>query len=95
MEVMARSGSAGEPVLILVQLEPPLLLVQQTVEQDDGGFHFIGRHFQTGGIDNRGKGLVAATCQRLSLAGGRVDGSIEEQAGDQLPGDPVLLDQVA
>ena len=76
-------------------VQAALLLVPPTVEQDDGGFHFIGSHFQTGGIDNRGNGLVAMTRQRLSLAGGRVDGSIEEPAGDQLPGDPVLLDQVA
>jgi hypothetical protein len=47
-----------------------LLLVQQTVEQDDGGFHLIERHLQTGGIDNRGDGLVATTCQTLSLADG-------------------------
>jgi hypothetical protein len=43
-------------------VQAALLLVQQTVEQDDGGFHFIGRHFQTGGIDNHGNGLFAATC---------------------------------
>ncbi len=76
-------------------VQAALLLVQQAVEQDDGGFHLIGRHLQTGGIDNCGNGLAAATCQRLSLAGGWVDGSIKEQAGDQLPGDPLLLDQVA
>jgi len=76
-------------------VQAALLLVQQTVEQDDGGFHLIGRHFQTGGIDNRGNGLVATTCETLSLAGGWIDGSIEEQAGDQLTGDPVLLDEVA
>jgi len=29
------------------------------------------------------------------IAAGGIDGSIEEQAGDQLPGDPPLLDQVA
>jgi hypothetical protein len=72
-----------------------LLLIQQTVEQDDGRFHLIGRHCQTGGIDNRGNGLVATTCQTLPLPGGRVDGRIEEQARDQLSGDPLLLDQVA
>jgi hypothetical protein len=76
-------------------VQAALLLVQQAVEQDDGGFHLIGRHFQTGGIDNRGHGLVATTCQTLSLPGGWIDGSIEEQAGDQLTGDPLLLDEVA
>jgi hypothetical protein len=70
-------------------------VVQQTVEQDDGGFHLIGRHFQAGDIDNRGNGLVATTCQRLSLADGWIDGSVEEQAGNQFPGDPLLLDKVA
>src|ERR1019366_125612 len=72
-----------------------LLLVQQTVEQNDGGFHLIGGHFQTGGIDNRGNGLVATTCQTLALADRWLHGSIEEPAGDQLTGDPLLLDQVA
>ena len=76
-------------------VQAALLLVQQTVEQDDGGFHLIGRHFQAGGIDNRGNGLVATTCQRLSLADGWIDGSVEEQAGNQFPGDPLLLDKVA
>ena len=76
-------------------IQAALLLVQQTVEQDDGGFHFIGRHFQTGGIDHCGNGLIATTCQTLSLPRDWIGGSIEEQAGDQLPGDPVLLDQVA
>ena len=76
-------------------VQAALLLVQQTVEQDDGGFHLIGRHFQTGGIDNRGNGLVATTCQRLSLADGWIDGGVEEQARNQCPGDPLLLDKVA
>ena len=76
-------------------VQAALLLVQQTVEQDDGGFHLIGGHFQTGGIDNRGNGLVATTCQTLSVVGDWIDGSIQEQAGDQLPGDPLLLDKVA
>ena len=76
-------------------VQAALLLVQQAEEENDGGFHLIGRHFQTRGIDNRGNGLVATTCQRLSLAGGWIDGSIEEQAGDQFPGDPLLLDKVA
>ena len=76
-------------------VQAALLLVQQTVEQDDGGFHFFGRHFQTGGIDNRGHRLVATTGKTLSLPRGRIDGSIKEQAGDQLPGDPLLLDEVA
>jgi hypothetical protein len=76
-------------------VQAALLLVQQTVKQDDGGFHLIGGHFQTSGIENRGNGLVATTRQTLSLVGGWIDGSIEEQAGDQLPGDPVLLDEVA
>ena len=76
-------------------VQAALLLVQQTVEQDDGGFHFIGRHFQAGGIDHGGNGLVATTCQTLSLPRGWIGGSIEEQAGDQLPGDPLLLDKVA
>jgi hypothetical protein len=35
------------------------------------------------------------TPTRLSLVDGRIDGSIEEQVGDQLPGDPLLLDKVA
>ena len=76
-------------------VQAALLLVQQTVEQNDGGSHLIGRHFQAGGIDHRGNGLVAMTCQRLSLAGDWIDGSIKEQAGDHLPGDPLLLDEVA
>jgi hypothetical protein len=76
-------------------VQAALLLVQQTVEQDDGGFHLIERHFQTGGIDHRGNGLVATTCQRLTLADGWIDGSVEEQAGNQFPGDPLLLDKVA
>jgi hypothetical protein len=76
-------------------VQAALLLVQQTVEQDDGSFHLIGRHFQPGGIDHRGNGLVATTGQRLSLTDGWIDGSIEEQVGDQLPGDPLLLDKVA
>jgi len=76
-------------------IQAALLLIQQAIEQDNGGFHLIGRHFQTGGIDNRGNGLNAAPCQALSLAGDWIDGRIEEQAGDQLPGDPLLLDKVA
>ena len=36
-------------------IQAALLLVQQAVKQDDGGFHFIGRHFQPGGIDHRGR----------------------------------------
>jgi hypothetical protein len=76
-------------------VQAALLLVQKTVEQDYGGFHLIGRHFQTVGIDHRGNALVATTCQRLSLVDGWIDGSIEEQVGDQLPGDPLLLDKVA
>jgi hypothetical protein len=76
-------------------VQAALLLVQQTVEQDDGGFHLVERHFQTGGIDNHGNGLVATTCQRLSLADAWIDGSVEEQAGNQFPGDPLLLNKVA
>jgi hypothetical protein len=67
----------------------------QTVEQDDGSFHLIGRHFQTGGIGHCGNGLVATSCQTLSLAGGWIDGSVEEQARDQLTRDPVLLDELS
>src|SRR5436190_17013326 len=59
-------------------VQAALLLVQQTVEQDDGSFHLIGRHLQPVSIDHRGNGLVATTCERLSLAGGCIDGSIEE-----------------
>ena len=76
-------------------IQAALLLVQQAVEQNDGSFQLIGRHFQTSGIDDRGNRLVATTCQRLPLADGWIDGGIEEQAGDQLPGDPVLLNEVA
>ena len=75
-------------------VQAALLFVQQTVEQDDGSFHLIGRHFQAGGIDHRGNGLVTTTCQTLSSVGDWIDRSIEEHAGDQLPSDPVLLDQV-
>ena len=76
-------------------VQAALLLVQQAVEQNDGSFQLIGRHFQTSGIDHRGNRLVATTCQRLPLAGGWIDGGIEEQTGDQLPGDPFLLNEVA
>jgi hypothetical protein len=76
-------------------IQAALLLVQQTVEQDNGGFHLIGRHFQTGGIGNRGNRPVVPTCQRLSLAGGWIDGSIEKEAGDELPGDPLPLDEMS
>ena len=72
-------------------IQAALLLIQQAIEQDDSGLHLIGRHFQTGGINNRGNRLVAAACQALSLAGDWIDGGIEEQAGDQLPGNPLLL----
>ena len=75
-------------------VQAALLLVQQTVEQDDGGFHFIGRHFQAGGIDHGGNGLTATPCQTLSLTGGWIGGGIQEQARDQLTGDPLLLDKV-
>jgi hypothetical protein len=68
---------------------------RQTVEQDDGGFHFIGGHFQPRGIDNRGNRLVATTRQTLALADRGIGGSIEEQAGDQLASNPLLLDEVA
>ena len=79
----------------VIGVQAALLLVQQAVEQDDGGFRLIGRHCQTGGIDNRWNGLVAATCRTLSLAGGWIDGSVEEPAGDQLPRDAVLLHELA
>jgi hypothetical protein len=59
-------------------IQAALLLIQQAVEQDNGCFHLIGRHFQAGGIDNHGNGLVAAACQALSLAGDWIDGGIEE-----------------
>jgi hypothetical protein len=72
-------------------VQAALPFVQQTVEQNDGTFHFVGRYFHAGRIDHDGNGLVATTCQRLPLAGGGIDGGIEEQAGDQLPGDPLLL----
>ena len=42
-------------------VQAALLLIQKTVEQDDGGFHLIRRHFQTVGINHRGNGLVATT----------------------------------
>ena len=45
-------------------VQAALLLVQKTVEQDDGGVHLIGRHFQTVGIDHRGNGLVATDVSR-------------------------------
>lgn len=55
----------------------------------------MGGHFQSRGIHNRGNRLVATTRQTLALADRGIGGSIEEQAGDQLAGDPLLLDEVA
>ena len=66
----------------------------QTVEQDDGGFHLIGRQFQMSGIHNRGNGWVT-TSQTLALPDGWIGGSIDKQAGDQFRGDPLLLDKMA
>jgi hypothetical protein len=76
-------------------VQAALLLVQQTVKQNDGGFHLIRRHFQTGGVHQGGNRPAATTNQTLSLTGDWIDGSIEEQSGDQLACDPVLLDELA
>ena len=61
--------------------ETTLLLVEQTVEEHDGRFEFIGRNLEGGGIDpqrNRRSGLADA---QLLAGHSGVGGSIEESSG--------------
>lgn len=71
-----------------------MLFIQQTIEQDDGCFHFVGRDFQTRSVDHGGNGLAAAPREALPLAHGRIEGRVEEQAGDEFSRDALLLDQL-
>ena len=76
-------------------VQAALLLIQQTVKQDDGCFHFIGRDFQTRGVDHCGNGLAAATREPLPLANDWIDGSVEEQPGDEFTRDSLGLDKLS
>jgi hypothetical protein len=57
-------------------VQPPLLFVEQTIEQQDRGFQFVRRNLQPGGIPQGGDGLEAAACQELPAAGDRIAGAI-------------------
>ncbi len=75
-------------------VQAALLFIQHTLEQDDGCFHFVGRDFQTRSVNHSGNGLAAVPREALPSARCRVDGHVEEQAGDEFTRDSLLLDQL-
>ena len=75
-------------------VEPTLLFVEQTIEQEDSGFQFVRRNLQPGRIHQGGDGLDAAASKDLSAAEDRIAGAIEIEAGEELASDPALRDEV-
>ena len=75
-------------------VEPALLFVEQTIEQEDRGFQFVRRNLQPGGIPQGGDRLDAAACQELSAAADWIAGGIKIQAGDELANNATLLNEV-
>lgn len=75
-------------------IQAALLLVQQAVEQEDGGFQFFLRDLQQGRIHHRGDGFHGAARKELPLLEGGVEGHVEVQPGDDLAGNSALLSQL-
>jgi hypothetical protein len=75
-------------------IEAALLLIEQTVEQEDGGFHFPGGNLQQGRIHPGGQELHGTACQELASLDGWVHGHIEVSAGNDLAGNSPLLGQL-
>ena len=75
-------------------IQAALLLVQQTVEQEDRGFQFLLRDLQHGRIRYGGNGFHVAARQELPLLDGAVGGRVQIQTGNDLSGHPALLSQL-
>ncbi len=75
-------------------IQAALLLVQQAVEQEDGGFQFLFGDLQHGGIYHGGDSFDGAARNELPPLDGPIQGSVQVQTGDDLAGNSTLLDQL-
>jgi hypothetical protein len=75
-------------------IEAALLLVEQTAEQEDGGFHFLGENIQHGRIDHGGQEFHGTACPELPSLGGWVHSRVEIPAGNDLACHLPLLGQL-
>jgi hypothetical protein len=76
-------------------VQAALLFIQQTIEQNNGGFQFVWGDFQKRGVDEGREGLHAAAPEQLALAAGGIKRGVEVEAREGLTRDPVLLDELA
>lgn len=88
---------AAPPELDRLQagVETPLLLIQQAVEQQDGGLEFIGRDLESRRIGDDRDCCSGSSCQDLVAADGGIDRRVQIQARDLLSAQAALLKQVA
>ena len=75
-------------------IQTALLLVQQTVEQQDGGLHFLRRDLQHRGIHHGGQELHGTARQQLPPLDGRIGSRVQIPAGNDLTRNPPLLSQL-
>ena len=75
-------------------IQAALLLVQQAVEQENGGFQLLLRDLQHRRIHHGGEGFHRAAREELPSLDGLVDGRVQVQAGDDLAGNSALLGEL-
>jgi hypothetical protein len=76
-------------------VQTALLFIQQTVEQNNGGFQFVWGDFQKRGVDDGREGLHTAAPEQLALAAAGIERGVEVEAREGLTRDPALLDELA
>jgi len=75
-------------------IQTALLLVQQTVEQKNGGFQFLLGDRQHRRIGYGGECFHGAAGQSLPSLDGRVSGGVQVQTGNHLASHAALLSQL-
>ena len=74
--------------------QPPLLFIEQAVEQQDGGFEFIGGHLQRGGVRDHRDGVSRAAVADLILRASRLGGRVKKSIHHLGPAQATLPNEV-